>query len=355
MGTFQLHSVPPWSNSTDVAREQFAQMLATDRAGFYELWLAEHNSRDYGMIGNTPALAGALAVATENIRIATAVCRLPLHSPLHVAEELAYADVMSGGRVDFGVGRGYDLQEFGSYGVAFEERDGRWEESFKAIRQFWRTGSTEFSGQYYNGGLGRLLPMPTRPEGLPIYVMVSGSVSSIKMAAELLLPIASGSGPTPEQLRDRLNMYADLASSAGHDSAAIAEVLNNCWQLKPLHVAETTERATADYRHGLEWYMGELNNRSMFGFAREPKPYSYFVEHEAVILGSAEKVIDDLRSYCDRSGVNNVICWLNMGGQPHTQVMSAIEMFGSTIIPELAGYRYDWTGHVGAPQSATPA
>jgi alkanesulfonate monooxygenase SsuD/methylene tetrahydromethanopterin reductase-like flavin-dependent oxidoreductase (luciferase family) len=343
MGTFQLHSVPPWLTSASVAREQFAQMQAADRFGFFELWLAEHNSRDYGMIGNTPALANALAVATQNIRIATAVCRLPLHNPLHVAEDLAYADVMSGGRIDFGVGKGYDLQEFGSYGVPFEERDARWEESLTAIRQIWRTGSTAFAGKFHHGGEGTFLPKPLTPGGPPIYVMVSGSVGSIKLAAEQLLPIASGSGPTPEELRSRLDMYAQLASDAGHDDAGIGAVLNNCWQLKPMHVAETTQRAITEYRKGLEWYMAELNNRSMFGFAREPKPYQYFVEHQAVLLGSPEKVTDDLREYCERSGINNVICWINMGGQPHEQVMSALEIFGTAVIPKLRDYRFDWT------------
>ena len=343
VGTFQLHSVPPWYTSAEVARDQFAQMLAAERFGFHELWLAEHNSRDYGMIGNTVALATALAVATTTIRISTAVCRLPLHSPLHVAEDLAYADVMSGGRVDLGVGKGYDLQEFGSYGVPFEERDDRWQESFNAIRQMWRTGSTEFAGTYHHGGAGKFLPRPFTPGGPPIYVMVSGSINSIKMAAELLLPIASGSGPTPEELRTRLDIYAQLASDAGHDDEVIGQVLNNCWQLKPIHVAETTGRAAAEYRRGLEWYMAELNNRSMFGFAREPKPYEYFVEHQAVILGSADSVTDKLRDYCERSGINNVICWINMGGQPHEQVLSALEILGTKVIPELGDYRYDWT------------
>jgi alkanesulfonate monooxygenase SsuD/methylene tetrahydromethanopterin reductase-like flavin-dependent oxidoreductase (luciferase family) len=318
-------------------------MLAADRNGFHELWLAEHNSRDYGMVGNTSALAAALAVRTNQIRIATAVCRLPLHNPLHVAEDLAYADIMSNGRIDFGVGKGYDLQEFGSYGVAFEERDGRWEESFAAIQHFWKSGTTEFSGRYFHGGKGTVLPRPLDPAGLPVYVMVSGSLGSIKLAAERLLPIASGSGPTPEQLHDRLDQYAQLAAAAGHDDASIGNALGNCWQLKPLHVAETTERAIAEYQRGLEWYMGELNNRSMFGFARESKPYSYFVEHQAVILGSPERVIDSLRDYCDRSGVNNVICWVNMGGQPHQQVLNALDIFGEQVIPALREQRFDWS------------
>jgi alkanesulfonate monooxygenase SsuD/methylene tetrahydromethanopterin reductase-like flavin-dependent oxidoreductase (luciferase family) len=348
LGTFHLHSVPPWTDSITVVKDQFAEMLAADEHGLDELWLAEHSARPYGMVGNTPALATALAAATKRIRIATAVCRLPLHNPLHVAEDLSYADALSGGRVDLGVGKGYDLMEFGSYGVDFEEREERWKESFDAIRHFWRTGQIKWDGSLLHFGEGTFLPATARPEGLPIYVMVSGSASSIKMAAELLLPIASGSGPTPEELRTRLDTYAQLASDAGHKDEDIARVLSNCWQLKPLHVAESRDRAIAEYQKGLEWYMDSLANRSMFGFARERKPYSYFVEHESVLLGSPESIVDSLLDYCERSGVNNVICWVNMGGQPHDQVLRAFELMGTEVLPRVKGKTFDWVSSLTA-------
>jgi CII-binding regulator of phage lambda lysogenization HflD len=152
-------------------------------------------------------------------------------------------------------------------------------------------------------------------------------------------------------MRDRLDLYAQLASSAGHDDASIATVLNNCWQLKPLHVAKTTEDAIREYQRGLEWYMESLNNRSMFGFAKEPKPYSYFVEHQAVLLGSVTKVTEDLQDYCDRSGINNVICWLNMGGQPHQQVLDSIEAIGTSVIPVLKDFHYEWRAKFATPAS----
>lgn len=341
-GTFHLHSIPPWSNDYDVIRQQFEQMLAAERHGLHEVWLAEHNGRRYGMVGNTVQLASAVAAATTRIRIATAVSRLPLHHPLHLAEDLAYADVLSNGRVDWGVGKGYDRLEFGSYGTPYDEREDRWQETLDAVLQIWRSGRTEFKGRFYELEDATLFPRPFQRPTPPIYVMVSGSERSISWAAEHLFPIASGSGPTPEQLRERLDKYAQLASDAGHPDALVAEALANCWQLKPMHIAATTPRAVAEYREGVEWYMGELNNRSQFGFARDAQPYEYYVEHEAVVLGSSQKVIDDLGSYCERSGVNNVICWVNMGGQPHGQVLDALARLGEEVMPQLASVRHVW-------------
>ena len=119
-GTFNLHAVPPTVSPYDVIDQQFEQMIEAEKSGFHEIWLAEHNGRRYGMVGNVLAPAAALARSKSRIRIATAVTRLPLHHPVHLAEDLAYIDALSHGRLDFGVGKGYDKLEFDTYGVPFD-------------------------------------------------------------------------------------------------------------------------------------------------------------------------------------------------------------------------------------------
>ena len=193
-GTFHLHSAPADRPSRTIVHEHFQQMLAADRLGFAEVWIAEHNAREYGFIGNSVIVAAALAAATTRIRIGTAVTRLPVHNPLHLAEDLAYADILSGGRVDWGVGKGYDEHEFTTYGVNFAEREERWEETFNAVRQMWSTGRTAYNGRFYSLGDGQLIPLPQQ-DPLPTYIMVSGSERSVTWAAERLLPIVIGSGP----------------------------------------------------------------------------------------------------------------------------------------------------------------
>jgi alkanesulfonate monooxygenase SsuD/methylene tetrahydromethanopterin reductase-like flavin-dependent oxidoreductase (luciferase family) len=335
-GTFHLYSVPPGTNPYDVVRQQFEQALAAEDLGFDEVWLAEHNGRTYGFSGNTVVVASSIAAATKRIRIATAVTRLPLHHPVHLAEDLAYVDILSQGRMDWGVGKGYDKHEFATYGVEFDEREERWQETFDAVRQMWSTGRTAFKGRFYDLIDGELIPLPLQRPQIPTYIMVSGSEGSVVWAAQHLLPMAIGSGPGWDDIRAKLELYAETAESAGHPRRLVEEAVASTWQLRQVHVADTTERAIDEYREGLMWYMNSLNNRAMFGFAREQQPYEYYVEHGAIVLGSPQKVVEDLLEYNQRTGINNVICWFNIGGQPHAQALRAMRLFSDKVMPELA-------------------
>src|SRR5258708_2303816 len=352
-GTFQLQSIPPWTNAYDVVQHHWDQMLAAEKLGFHEIWLAEHNGRPYGMIGNTVTVAAALAAATKRIRIATAVVRLPLHQPTHLAEDLAYVDVLSRGRLDWGVGKGYDLHEFSTYGIDHEAREELWQETFDAVRHRWKTGRTEWKRKHFNRADGELLPPPLSPGEVSTYIMVSGSEASVLWAAQHGLPIAIGSGPGWDDIKARLDMYGDEASRNGIPDHVIRHNLANTWQLRQGDVAPTTGRAIEEYRRGLMWYMEAVANRAMFGFAKEQQPYEYYVEHKAVVLGSPERVVEDLREYSALTGINNIICWFNLGGQPHAQVMSALRLFSEEVMPHLKDVGYDWSRWTAG--AATPA
>ena len=88
-----------------------------EETGFDGIWVSEHHFRDYGTIPSTPQMLAFLAARTERLRLGTGVIVLPLHNPISVAEEIAQLDVLSGGRVDFGVGRGYQSIEFDGHGI----------------------------------------------------------------------------------------------------------------------------------------------------------------------------------------------------------------------------------------------
>ena len=334
-GTFNFHAIPPETNSFDVVRHGFEQALAAEEAGFHEVWLPEHNGRDYGLLGNSVVGAAAIAGATKRIRIGTAVTRLPLHHPLHLAEDLAYVDIVSGGRLDWGVGKGYDKVEFATYDVAFEEREERWEEVFEAVQQIWQTGRTEYKGRFFELADAKLVPTPIQRPTVPIYVMVSKSDDSVLWAAERLLPIAIGSGPDWDDVKHKLELYGETAARHGFNDVAINETLARCWQMKQCHVAATTEQAIEEFRDSLMWYFSALGNRAMFGFSKEQEPYDYYIRHPSVLVGSVDKVGERLANYRDHTGMQNVICFFNIGGQPHIQVLNAIAQFGENIIPAL--------------------
>jgi alkanesulfonate monooxygenase SsuD/methylene tetrahydromethanopterin reductase-like flavin-dependent oxidoreductase (luciferase family) len=96
------------------------QIVRVDELGYTTAWLTEHHFAPYGGTLPNPAVLGAaIAARTRSIRIGSAVTVLPLHNPLLVAEDFAMLDVISGGRVDFAIGRGSVLAEFAEFGVDY--------------------------------------------------------------------------------------------------------------------------------------------------------------------------------------------------------------------------------------------
>jgi alkanesulfonate monooxygenase SsuD/methylene tetrahydromethanopterin reductase-like flavin-dependent oxidoreductase (luciferase family) len=334
-GTFHLFSVAPWTNPADAIDHEFEQMVLADQLGYDELWLAEHNARRYGIVGSTQLSAAALARATTRIRIGTAVTRLPLHHPLHLAEDLAFVDNLSGGRLDWGVGKGYDPLEFSTYGVPFEEREERWQETFQAVCKIWETGRTGHEGRFYTIPDEELFPLPSQRPIPPIYLMVSRSDSSVIWGAERLYPMVLGQGPEWDDAKHKMELYGETASKAGHSTADIQNALSRCWQLKQVHIAETAVQAESEYQEGLLWYFSIRDNRVMFGFSREQKPYEYYLQHRSVIVGTPAKVLEDFQEYREYTGIQNVIPWFNCGGQPQQQVIRALRTFAEEVMPKL--------------------
>ncbi|MCS6927292.1 MAG: LLM class flavin-dependent oxidoreductase, partial [Candidatus Binatia bacterium] len=85
--------------------------------GYESVWVAEHHFANYGLCPAPPVLLAAIAQRTQRVKIGPAVCVLPFHDPVKVAEEYAVLDVVSNGRLDFGVGRGYLAHEYAGHMV----------------------------------------------------------------------------------------------------------------------------------------------------------------------------------------------------------------------------------------------
>ncbi len=118
---FPTIDIPTTSASAeDFVREIYSQAILADRIGMNSAWIGEHHFNLLGVNACPNMLLAQLAGATKNIRLAPAVVLLPVHHPLHVAEEWATLDLLSGGRVDFSAGRGYDRAEYLPFQADFE-------------------------------------------------------------------------------------------------------------------------------------------------------------------------------------------------------------------------------------------
>src|SRR5712672_4583169 len=121
-----------------------AQIELGDELGFGTAWLGElHFSRAFSILADPLMVLAAAAQRTTRIRLGTAVTLLPLHNPVKIAEEAAIADILSDGRLEFGVGRGIS-RHYAHYGIPPEESRERFDEALDFILAAWTNDSFSF-------------------------------------------------------------------------------------------------------------------------------------------------------------------------------------------------------------------
>src|SRR5713226_317938 len=146
---------------------------AAEAAGFDSVWTGEHvvlpepQAPPSPVPANTPFIDSAVALAfvaahTTNVKLGTGIIILPQRNPLVLAKELASVDVLSKGRLIFGIGVGYLKPEFDALGVPFDHKGARTEEYLKAMIAIWTTDKPEFRGRFSSFGSVRAMPQPVQ-------------------------------------------------------------------------------------------------------------------------------------------------------------------------------------------------
>ena len=160
------------------------EALYADQLGMHSAWIGEHHFNSLGVLSCPDLVLSYIAARTKHIRLAPAVTVLPLHHPIRVAEQWATLDLLSNGRVDFAIGRGYDRREYEPFNVSFDDNQGIFEEGLEVVQNLWAAEARiSHHGKHYSFDDVRITPKPVqRP--IPIYVG-SFSKPSIELAARL--------------------------------------------------------------------------------------------------------------------------------------------------------------------------
>lgn len=158
--------------------------VEAEALGYHSSFLVEHHFTGYGQVSASLALLTWVAAKTRTLRLGTAVLVLPWHNPVLVAEQAATIDLLSGGRLDFGVGKGYRHNEFVGFAIPMEEAEARFEESLDVITRAW-TAKERFShhGRYWQFD-DIIVEPPTAQQPHPPFWMGAGSPGSICRVAE---------------------------------------------------------------------------------------------------------------------------------------------------------------------------
>src|SRR5947207_9376862 len=158
--------------------------VEAEALGYHSTFLVEHHFTGFGQVSASLALLTWVAAKTRTLRLGTAVLVLPWHNPVLLAEQAATIDLLSGGRLDFGVGKGYRHNEFVGFAIPMEEADERFEEALAVILKAW-TSDERFphAGEYWTFENVVVEP-PTAQKPHPPLWMGAGSPDSIGKVAE---------------------------------------------------------------------------------------------------------------------------------------------------------------------------
>ena len=169
-GTFLLMQSPSARSSQEIYSRAIDIAQAAETLSFRNVWLAEHHFSTYGYLSRPAQLATFIAAKTTRLRVGTAVIVVPLHHPLVIAEEIATLDQLAGGRVDIGLGRGYQHYEFERLGLELDSARSRWEESVDVILKAFRGEPFSYEGKLFTIPETSVFPQPLQKPHPPIWV-----------------------------------------------------------------------------------------------------------------------------------------------------------------------------------------
>jgi natural product biosynthesis luciferase-like monooxygenase protein len=345
-GMLHLFENPVGKSEHDVIHEQMTLMRAAEELDFDSVWPAEHHFTEYGYCASPALSLAAIVNETKRIRLGTGVVVLPLNHPLRVAEDYGFLDQLSNGRIDLGVGRGYQPLEFARYGVDQTSTRGQFHEAVEVIQQAWREERVNFQGDHYQFDDVPIRPKPFQ-QTIPIW-MAALSPETFELAGRYGFNLLYGSvfGLSPQAAVERRIDYHRGLVAGGHSAA---DKSAGC--LIMVYVAETMEKARDDFRDAVIWYYrtiakyvapkrGEETVKSyeMYSSFRDlasEVSWDSLLERDAVVCGNPDFVVEKLANYQQIYGFTDLLCWTRLGGLDHRKVLRSMELMRDKVIPHL--------------------
>jgi alkanesulfonate monooxygenase SsuD/methylene tetrahydromethanopterin reductase-like flavin-dependent oxidoreductase (luciferase family) len=317
-----------------------------EELGFDGVRLAEHHFRDYGVVPNLFTLLAHAAARTTRIRLGTGIVVLPLHHPVHVAEEAALVDVLSGGRLDLGVGRGYQSFEFEGFGIDLAEARDRFNEALEVVLGLWTSAAFRHEGKFYRTGTEvSLTPRPLQDPHPPVHV-AAVSPETVTMYAERGLPILADPAAPFRKVVRAAETWRETARRAGHDGSAELVVARS------VYVAPTVARARADQaRFEAAFDRSRIFNEKSAPIdpktGRAAQGFEYYQDRylkggtlsndfrweQLEVIGDPERVIEQI-TVLREAGFANLLCDFGSTREmPLAEMKRVMRFFAAEVMP----------------------
>ena len=349
-GGIHIMQLPrPWSAESErtLLNDALEIVELSDKAGFDYVWATEHHFLEEYSHASAPELfLAACSQRTKNLRLAHGIIQTPplINHPARVAERIAALDLLSGGRVDFGMGSGATTTELGGFLVPQEEKKAMQIEGMSvAVRMLVENPFTGHEGKYVKAPPRNVLPKPLQKPHPPLWMACSRR-ESILDAARLGMGALTFSFVSPEEARQWVRDYYATIES---ECVPLGYAVNPNFAIATPFLCDTDEKRAVDAAvQNYGFFVYGLGHYSFFGehrpgksdiwneYTTNPKqPVSPEYIQQACV-GSPQKLRHTLREY-EEAGIDQVIAVRQVGRLTLDQQCSSLKLFSQDVLPEF--------------------
>jgi alkanesulfonate monooxygenase SsuD/methylene tetrahydromethanopterin reductase-like flavin-dependent oxidoreductase (luciferase family) len=278
----------PLASVYDLALERIAVM---DRTGYDAVWLAEHHFSRFSVCPSVHMMGAMAAARTTRLRIGMAVSLAPFYNPLRLAEEVALLDVLSGGRVNWGAGRGFERSEFRAFAINPEESAPRFHETVDIVLKAWTNERLSYRGRFFTYEDVEVLPKPLQSPHPPVW-MAATSTTAIDWAAANGFSILMDPHSSRADLANKRRHYTERLAAAGHSDAGRIIPM-----ARLIAIDETTDKAREVARRAAQWtlasYVGPTHHRQEVRTFGGKDPIDFYLE-DVMLHGTADSVAEQI-------------------------------------------------------------
>jgi luciferase family oxidoreductase group 1 len=335
-GTFLLLQSPSARPSSEMYARGIEIAQAAEALGYRNVWLAEHHFSTYGYLSRPTQLAAYIAAKTTRLRVGTAVIVVPLHHPLVIAEEIATLDLLAGGRLDVGFGRGYQPYEFERFGLDLATGRARWDESIDIILKALEGQPFTYEGKHFKLPETSVFPQPVQQPHPPIWITAQSPESMEAAVRRGFNVLTGGFGVPIERLAEFRRLFDRI----------VAEVK----PLQPLHIgaqravyvadSQAEARAAAEEaRWNMRVTLSLRNHYERVERGRAipvPAPTEPSIDDlldRFLVIGTPDVCIRQIKRLQEAVGINHFNCsfWFADVDQP--RVLRSMERFAREVMP----------------------
>lgn len=357
-GTFSLSQIPDQSQRVAAFDSDMQQFELAEKLGYDTIWIAEHLFSTYGVVTSTQVYAAAIASRTSRISIGTAVVVLPFNHPLRTASDFALIDVLSHGRLKFGVGRAYQPHEFTGLSVPMDKSREMYTEALDIVLKAWTNEKIKYEGEFWTiPEEVELLPKPVQQPHPPVY-QATISPESFKTAArdgwnlQLASPFTYRTYREAwmDELENHLKAYEDDRAAQGRERKGAERMI-----LLPFFTHESGDKAREIFGQYVEWFYAKVasnqlatasSNQIVKGYeltmteGRKTREMGYLsfdnlIKYGAAIAGDPQECVAKLREMKERFGITEFVLWSSIGGLPGYMCEQSMRLAAEKVIPHL--------------------